>query len=90
MIPKLEEFYTSKKDSSFKIIAISLDANKNDWLNFIKTNKLDWLNLNDPKGWNGAAATSYSLYATPTMFLVDKDKKILGKPLTIEELQKMF
>jgi peroxiredoxin len=90
MIPKLHEFFLSKKESRFQVFAVSLDESRGDWLNFIRTNNLTWLNVNDLKGWSGDAASAYFIYATPTMFLVDKERKIIGKPMTVEELQKLF
>jgi hypothetical protein len=67
-----------------------MDPDRNEWLNFIRSNKLTWKNVIDPNGWGGTAASDYYIYATPTMFLIDKDKKIIATPLTIEELQKSF
>ena len=52
----------------------------------INSNRMNWINVSDLKGWNGIAVKDYFIYATPTMFLVDKQKKIIKKPLTIEEL----
>ena len=39
------------------------------------------------EGWDGQATTDYFIYATPTMFLVDKEKKLIGMPKTIEEIK---
>ncbi|MHB1686562.1 MAG: TlpA family protein disulfide reductase [Ignavibacteriaceae bacterium] len=90
MIPKLIEYLKSHNKNSLKVLAISLDTNRNDWINFIKNNKLNWINISDLKGWNGKAASDYYIYATPTMFLLDGNKKIIGKPLTIDDLCKWF
>ena len=88
MVPKLAEI--CKGRNTFCVMAISLDSNRNDWINFIQTNRLNWTNLNDPRGWAGSAASDYLVYATPTMILIDKGKKILAKPLTIDELLKVL
>jgi hypothetical protein len=42
----------------------------------------------DLKGWEGKAFTDYFIYATPTMFLIDKDRKVIGMPRTIEDLKR--
>jgi len=42
------------------------------------------------KGWDGDAATNYFIYATPTMFLVDREMKIFGKPMTFEDVNKLL
>lgn len=84
MIPRLAEQYKN----TLSVFAVSLDSSRTDWLNFIRTHKLNWVNVNDPLGWEGKTASDYSVYATPTMILVDKDKKVISKPLTIDELKK--
>jgi hypothetical protein len=53
-----------------------LDENRNAWQEYIKTNGYNWINVNDTSGWSSKAARDYYIYATPTMFLVDKVKKI--------------
>ena len=59
------------------MLAISIDTSKSDWQNFIKNEGLDeWMNVCDLKGWEGKAAVDYFIYATPTMFLVDKDTEV--------------
>ena len=88
IIPKINNIY--KKEKDFEVLAISLDTNKFEWINFIKGNNLNWYNVSDLKGWDSEVAESYFIYATPTMFLLDKDKKIIAKPITIEELKLRF
>ena len=73
---------------NIEVVAISLDTSRVDWLNFVRDNALNILNISDQKGWDGKAAGDYFIYATPTMFLLDSNKKIIGKPTTFEELQK--
>ena len=86
MIPRLAEIYHSR--TTFRVMAVSLDSSRSEWRNFVRANNLTWINVNDQKGWSGAVASDYLIYATPTMVLVDRDKKILAKPLTIDELVK--
>jgi len=74
--------------NDIEIVAVSLDSSRVNWLNFVKDNALNFLNVSDLKGWNGKEAGDYFIYATPTMFILDSNKKIIGKPLTFEELQK--
>ena len=80
-------FLNNRKDRDIKVFAVSIDTVRKDWIDFIRTNKLSWINVSDLKGWDGKAAKDYYVYATPTMFLVDKNKKIIGKPLTVEDLE---
>ncbi len=86
LLPKLNELYKNQIEKKLEVLAISLDTKKEDWLNFIKTNCPDFINVSDQKGWDGKASAEYFIYATPTMFLVDREGKIIGKPMTIDEL----
>lgn len=81
LLPKLNNL----KD--MKIVAISLDTSRVDWLNFVNGNSLTYLNTSDLKGWDGKAADDYFIYATPTMFVLDSNKKIISKPKNFEDLE---
>ena len=86
LLPKLNELKKSSSGKKFEVLAISLDNKKEDWLSFVKDNCSNLINVSDLKGWDGKAANDYFIYATPTMFLVDRKGKIIGKPVTIDEL----
>jgi peroxiredoxin len=90
MLPKLRESYQKQKEKIIEIAAISLDDKREEWLDFIRTNNLNWINVSDLKGWDGKAALDYYIYATPTMFLVDNDRKIISKPRTVEEITRIM
>jgi thiol-disulfide isomerase/thioredoxin len=87
LLPKLNEL-KKQKGGKLEVVAISLDDKKEDWYNFVKANCFDLINVSDLKGWEGKASNEYYIYATPTMLLVDKQLKIMDKPMTIEEVQK--
>ncbi len=90
LIPVLVKYLNKVHNNELKVLAVSLDDDKNDWLKFIKKDKMDWINVRSDKGWNCKAAKNYFIYATPTMFLIDKNKKIIGKPLDIKELNNLL
>ncbi len=72
-------------------VAISLDTNQTEWQNFVKTNQLlSWFNVSELKGWKGKVPKQYNVYATPTFFVLDKDKKIIARPTSAEELKRWF
>lgn len=86
IIPQLRDYYNEKK-KTFGVMAVSIDTSRTDWLRFVKANKMDWLNVSDLKGWEGQVTREYYIYATPTMFLVDKERKIIMVPKNIEEIK---
>lgn len=90
LMPKLKEMYKVQNKQQFEVLAISLDTDRNEWINFIKNNCANWENVSDLKGWDGTALNNYFIYATPTMFLVDKERKIFGKPMTFDDVRKLL
>jgi hypothetical protein len=70
----------------FEVIAVSIDTSRVDWLNFVRTNNLDWNNVSDLEKWDGQATQDYFIYATPAMFLIDKERKVVVLPKNIEEI----
>ncbi len=69
------------------MLAISLDTSKTDWKNEITRTKYSWNNCNENKGWDSKVALDYYLFATPTMILLDQNKKIIKQPTTLVELK---
>jgi thiol-disulfide isomerase/thioredoxin len=89
-MPEIQKIYTQKDKSKLEIVAISLDKERADWEKAVKELNLTWLNCCDLKSWDSQAAIDYNVYATPTMFLLDKNKKIIAKPITLNELKAEF
>jgi peroxiredoxin len=86
IMPKLNSIYPTLKAKDIKIIAVCLETKKEEWEKFVKDKCPDLINVSDLKGWDGQVANGYYLYATPTMIILDKDRKIIGKPMTLEEI----
>ena len=90
LLPEIYDFYKNQKEKKFEVIAISIDTSRVDWLQFVGTNSLDWINVSNLEGWEGKSTLDYFIYATPTMFLVDREKKLVGMPRTIEEIKAVW
>jgi len=87
VIPEIKRVYDETDRNKLEIIAISLDKEQKPWRDYIAQNKLNWINYSDLKGWDCPIGRSYYVYATPTMFLLDKDKKIVAKPFNVRDLR---
>jgi len=87
VIPELLNLYNNTSRDKLEIIAISLDTKKADWEQYLKHQKTNWINHASLKGWDCPTARSYFIYATPSLILLDRDKNILGKPLSARDLR---
>jgi thiol-disulfide isomerase/thioredoxin len=88
IMPKLNYFYNNTDKEKFKILAISIDTSRTDWLNFVRKNNFTWINVSDLKGGSGKSLEDYYIYATPTMFLLNDKKEIIAVPADLDELKK--
>jgi peroxiredoxin len=86
MLPSLKKIYDLQKKNNLEVLAISFDTDKNAWQDFIKNGNYSWLNYNDLKGWDSEIAATYNIKGTPTYILLDKNKWVVRKPKTLEEL----
>jgi len=91
MLPQIKQWQKQVENPKLEIISISLDTSETAWKNKVFEKGIEsWYNLSDLKEWEGKVAIDYNVYATPTLFLVDSELKILAKPVTFGELIKAF
>ncbi len=90
MMPRLKELYTGQNPKKFEVMSISIDTSRTAWTQYLREEKHNWINVSDLKGFYGIPAEEYNIYATPTLFLLDRNKKILAKPITLMELEQVL
>ena len=76
------------KHKNFEILSVSLDQQKENWLQAIKQDNLDWTHVSDLKYWANAVAQLYHVQSIPQNFLVDPQGKIIARDLRGEDLNK--
>lgn len=84
--PYLVKIYKKFGGSSFEIVGVSLDVNKQTWIKAIKDDGLTWTQLSDLKGQRNEVALMYNVNATPSNFLIDPEGKIIAINLRGESL----
>lgn len=84
-MPKLNDLLVTK--TGVKVLAISLDEDEKSFKE--ATSKLNMMiHFSDFKKWNGKTVLDYHIVATPSFIVLDKDRKIIGKYSSMEELEK--
>lgn len=83
--PKLKAYYDKPKDYSLEVFAVCTTTDKAKWTKYIEDNKLTWIN-----GWDPQRSSHFDYYynvqSTPTIYILDKNKKIIAKKLSVDEL----
>lgn len=83
--PKLMEYYEANKDKGVDIYNIAVDYEIDKIKNFIKTYNVGPLkNVWDSKG-RYYFREKFDIYSTPTSYILNEKKEIIGKRIPIEE-----
>ncbi|MNK00802.1 Thiol:disulfide interchange protein TlpA [compost metagenome] len=77
-IAELKSVYEKFKDKNFTIVSISLDKDKEKWLQSITEEQMPWLQLSDLKAEQNSAVLAYKVQGIPANFLIDPTGKIVG------------
>lgn len=84
--PNLVRLYTAYSAKGFDIFGVSLDRDRNEWLDAIEKDGLTWTNVSDITGWENPIAKIYGVQSIPTNLLISPEGKIIAKNLRGEEL----
>lgn len=79
--PNVVRVYNKYKDQGFEILGVSLDRDRNSWLQAIENDKLTWKHVSDLKFWQSEAAQSYGINAIPYTVLLDQQGKVIAENL---------
>lgn len=88
--PVLVEIYEKYHDKGFEIVGVSMDNDKESWLQAIKDDGLGWIQLSDLNYWNTKPRELYNVSYIPQNILVDSEGKIIASKLGEEELEEVL
>lgn len=89
-ISDLHSFLDKNKDESIKVIAFILDNNEEGWKSYVEQHKMqNWINVSD-FNFESEYWAKYDTRATPMIYLLDKDKRILSKKISVETLSMLL
>jgi peroxiredoxin len=86
--PNVVKAYNKYKDKGFEVLGVSLDRNREDWIQAINEDGLTWTQVSDLKYFDSKAANDYNISAIPFSILLDKEGKIIAKNLRGAALDK--
>lgn len=79
--PNVVRLYQKYNSRGFEIFGVSLDHNREAWLQAIQADRLTWIHVSDLKGWQSAGAQLYRVSGIPFTVLVDPEGRIAAKGL---------
>ncbi|MFC2096286.1 thioredoxin-like domain-containing protein [Bacteroidota bacterium] len=88
--PKVYELYHEFTRDEFEVLAVYTQTNKEEWTEYIHDKGYeDWLNVWDPYNLTNFRFF-YNVYSTPTIYLLDENKKIIAKRIGHETLRNIL
>jgi peroxiredoxin len=89
-IPKAHDLYKTYKDKGVEMTAIDLNNNKEEMASFIEKHNLqDWINCMDAD-YKSKFWLYYNIPGIPSIYIIDKDKKIIAKDIDDEGVKKVL
>jgi thiol-disulfide isomerase/thioredoxin len=86
-MPRLIAIYEKYKSKGLEIVGVSLDANKESWINGIEQLGITWPQISDLKYWNSEGSKLYGILSIPHTVLIDRGGTIIARGLQGVELQ---
>lgn len=86
-LPYMRDAYNMYSSRGFEIIGVSLDQERESWLNAVKEEKMNWIHVSDLNYWSNEVARQYNVQSIPTNYLIDcktgliVDKNLRGNAL---------
>ena len=100
VVPRLDSIYQRKwKQLGVVIYGVMVDGGKPAWTNYIRDNNLkDWIHVYETQAQRDSIYAAgqpnfrqlYDVYQTPILYLLDKDKRIIAKKLSFDQIDELL
>lgn len=87
--PHVVELYNKYKEYGFTVVGVSLDREREKWLEAIENDGLTWTQVSELNYFNTQAANDYGVVAIPHPVLIDQEGIIIGNVVRGEELEEL-
>jgi peroxiredoxin len=84
------DVYTKYKPQGLEIFAFSTDTIQSKWKAGVRKHFTGWISVSDLKGTAGPLSRKYNVWYTPGFYFIDEKKKIIGKPMNIDYIDKQL
>ena len=88
LLPELHDWYLTENNYDLEVVAISIDTSVANFEYLYKQIGPAWITAHDPLGWHGKLSSDYHVYATPSLFLLDRERTILARPGSFRQFQR--
>lgn len=83
-LPEISKLYDKWKSNDVEVIFIGLEEDKKSFLDF--TQSFPFPSYSDFTKWKSKIANDYHVYTTPSIFLLDSERKIIIRPNSVKHM----
>jgi thiol-disulfide isomerase/thioredoxin len=83
-LPEIAKLYSKWKANGVEVVFVSLDEDKELFKNFAST--FPFISVCDYQKWKSPIVNDYYVFGTPTMYLLDAERKILLRPNSVKHM----
>lgn len=84
--PNIVRAYNTFKNRNFTILGVSLDKEKDNWVDAIAKDNLTWTHISDLAFWNSKAVDVYGFQGIPFNVLINPDGVVIAESLRGSDL----
>jgi thiol-disulfide isomerase/thioredoxin len=88
--PLLNKVYSEYNKKGFEIYSVSLDRNKEQWVNAIRNDNIGWTQVSDLRFMNSPVVNTYNVTEVPHYILIDRSGKIISRNINLEQLETLI
>ena len=100
IVPKVDSIFQAKwKQQGIQLYGVMVDGGKEAWMNYLHENKLkDWIHVYETSAQKDSVYAAgkpnfrqlYDVSQTPMLYLLDKDKRIIAKKLSYQQIDEII
>jgi thiol-disulfide isomerase/thioredoxin len=83
-LSQIANYYPQWKNKDVEVVFVSLDTNQQHFQDF--SGNFPFVSFCDFKKWESPAVKAYHVFATPTIYLLDANRKIILRPNSVQHL----
>lgn len=83
-LPEIVKLYPKWKSKGVEVIFIALEEDRTLFIDFVEN--YPFLSYSDEENWNSNIVKDYYIYSTPTMFILDRNREIILRPISVKQL----
>lgn len=85
--PNIVDMYEKYKDEGFNVLGVSLDKDKDKWIDAIEKDELEWDQISNLQFWEDPIAQDLGIKAIPANFLLNEEGEVVARNIRGQSLK---